>query len=102
MYMSSIDNSREVKKIKEIADQIYADNNINGAFTEGPSSVTDYISDYHFDTPIELTEKLNSYWDRLGKEYMKAFTPAITVGAFKNKGRQEDNYKNISPLIYEF
>lgn len=100
--MSSTDNSREIEKIKEIADQIHVDNEINGVFIEGPSSVTDYISDYHFDTPIELSTKLDSYWDKLGKEYMKAFTPAITVAAFKNKDGQEDNYKEISPLIYEF
>lgn len=100
--MSSIDNSGEIKKIKEIADQIHEDNDINGVFTVGPSSVTDYISDYHFDTPIELTAKLNSYWDKLGKEYMKAFTPVVIVGAFKNEGNQGDNYKEISPFIYEF
>lgn len=100
--MSSTDNSREIKKIKEIADQIYTDNSMNGKFIEGPSGVTEYISDYSFDTPIELTAKLNSYWDKLGKEYMKAFTTVITVAAFKNKDSQEDNYKDISPLIYEF
>lgn len=56
--MSSIDNSRELDKIKEIADRIHADNYMNGVFIEGPSGVTDYISDYRFDTPIELTESL--------------------------------------------
>ena len=101
--MSSIDNSREIKKIKEIADQIHTDNNTDGVITEGPSGVTDYISDYNFDTPIELTSKLNSYWDRLGKKRMKAFTSVITIAAFKNKDGQEgNNYKDISPLIYEF
>ena len=100
--MNSTENSGEIRKIKEIADQIHADNDINGVFTEGPSSVTDYISDYYFDTPIELTEKLNSYWDKLGKEYMKVFTTVITVAAFKNKDSKEDHYKDISPLIYEF
>ena len=100
--MSSTDDSREIEKIKEIADQIHADNYMNGFIIESPSGVTDYISDYRFDTPIELTTKLNSYWDKLGKECMKAFTPVITVAAFKNKDTQEDNYKDISPLIYEF
>ena len=100
--MSLTDNNRELEKIKEIADQIHRDNAINGVFIEGPSNVTDYISDYSFDTPIELTARLNSYCDKLGKECMKAFTPVITVAAFKNKDSKEDNYKNISPLIYEF
>lgn len=101
--MSSTDNSREIKKIKEIADQIHVVSYINGVLAEGPSSVTDYISDYHFDTPVELTAKLNAYWDKLGKEHMKAFTAVVTVAAFKNRDEQEgNNYKDISPLIYEF
>lgn len=33
---------------------------------------------------------------------MKDFTPVITVASFKNKDSQEDNYKGVSPLIYEF
>lgn len=100
--MSLIDNSREIEKIKEIAAQIHINNDINGGFIGGPFSVTDYISDYHFVTPIELTSKLNSYWDKLEKEYMKAFSAVITVAAFKNRDDQEDHFKNISPLIYEF
>ena len=95
--MSSIDNSREIEKIKEIADQIHEDNDI-----KGPSGVTEYISDYHFDEPVELIAKLNSYWDKLGNDRMKAFTTVITVAAFKNTDEHEDNHKEISPFIYEF
>ena len=100
--MSSIDNSREIEKIKEIADRIHTDNSMDGTLSKGPSCVTDYISDYHFDTPVELITMLNSFWDKQGKEYMKAFTTVITVAAFKNKDVQENNYKEISPFIYEF
>lgn len=100
--MSLTDNNREMEKIKEIAKQIHVDNYSDGVFIKGPSNVTDYISDYSFDTPIDLAAKLNSYWDKLEKECMKTFTPVITVAAFKNKDSHEDNYKNISPLIYEF
>lgn len=100
--MNSTDKSKEIAKIKEIADQIHTGNSISGTFIEGPSKVTDYISEYNFETPVGLTTKLNSFWDKLGKDYMKAFTPVITVAVFKNKDGQEDNYKDISPLIYEF
>lgn len=100
--MSSTDNSREIEKIKEISNQVHSDSSTNGIFIGGPSGVTEYISDYSFDTPIKLAAKLNSYWDKLGKECMKTFTTVITVAAFKNKDSQEEDYKDISPLIYEF
>ncbi len=100
--MSWIDDTREVEKLKEAADIVFEKYMCDGCAMEGPKQITDYITTYHFDTPIELTKMLKIYWKRLDKEHMNVFAPVVTVASFKNKDNQQDCYETISPLIYEF
>ncbi len=64
--------------------------------------VVSYISDYGFESPRELIEQLEKFWDRIEKPYMKQFVRPIVAGVFKHKGVMDEQAVEILPYIYEF
>lgn len=90
--MSLIENA-DMIRIKNIADEIKKS-------PSHPQGVLYPIMEYDFDSPIELQNILESMWNKLGKEEMKAFTTIITIAAFKNRNKSEEI--ELSYVNYQF
>lgn len=83
-------------KIKEAADAL-AQSRVGIA---RPSGVVRDLTEYDFNTPLELKDSLNDFWDEIEKPYMKDFILPVTVAAFKN--RDESGQIEVSPFNYQF
>ncbi len=83
----------DVIRIKKIADGL-------GGAPQRPGRVFCPIMTYDFDEPGELKSMLETMWDKLGKEEMKAFSHIITMLAFKNRDMDEEI--ELSTINYQF
>lgn len=58
------------------------------------------ISEYFFDSPIELRQQLARFWNQLGHGELDKLSDVLTVMAFKAKDK-EPVVESVSPYIYE-